>query len=100
MKRLYQARDNIEANLLKDRLAQQHIQAIVRGEYLGGAAGDLPAFVFPEVWVHDDDLLPARRILGDFLRPAEDRGDWRCPNCGEVVGGEFDLCWNCTTERP
>jgi len=22
---------------------------------------------------------------------------WRCPNCGEQIGDEFDLCWNCGT---
>ncbi len=22
---------------------------------------------------------------------------WRCPNCGEQIGDEFDQCWNCGT---
>ena len=23
------------------------------------------------------------------------RPDWRCPNCGEMVPGNFDRCWKC-----
>ena len=24
---------------------------------------------------------------------------WTCPNCGEEVEGNFDICWNCGAER-
>lgn len=26
-------------------------------------------------------------------------GLWKCPNCGESIEAEFDLCWNCGTSR-
>jgi acetone carboxylase gamma subunit len=25
---------------------------------------------------------------------------WKCPKCGELVGMEFGVCWNCQTEIP
>jgi len=25
---------------------------------------------------------------------------WKCPKCNELVEVEFDVCWNCQTERP
>ena len=100
MKRLYQAHDTLEANLLKDRLAERHITARVFGEYIGGAIGELPAIHFPEVWVEDDDLAPAARILAEFLAPVPDQGQWECPQCGEVIEGQFDLCWKCGAPRP
>lgn len=25
---------------------------------------------------------------------------WKCPKCGELVGMEFGICWNCQTEIP
>ncbi len=28
------------------------------------------------------------------------RADWICPECGEEVPGEFDLCWSCNTPYP
>jgi hypothetical protein len=100
MKRLYRARDTLEANLLKDRLATSHIEARVFGEFIGGAIGELPAIHFPEVWVDNEDLVPAERVLKEFLHPAEDAGRWVCPGCGETVEGQFDLCWKCGTGRP
>jgi hypothetical protein len=24
---------------------------------------------------------------------------WRCSKCGETIGKEFDICWNCGTHR-
>lgn len=99
MKRLYQARDTIEANLLKDRLAERHIAARIFGEYTVGAIGELPAIHFPEVWVEEEDLVPARRVVAEFLAPAPDKGRWRCAECGELVEGQFDLCWKCGAPR-
>ena len=26
--------------------------------------------------------------------------NWICPECGEEVPGEFDLCWSCNTPYP
>jgi len=100
MKRLYRAHDTLEANLLKDHLAASRIDAKVFGEYIGGAIGELPAIHFPEVWVDDEDLDPAERVLKDFLRPAEPSPAWVCPQCGETVDGQFDLCWKCGTQKP
>jgi hypothetical protein len=25
--------------------------------------------------------------------------DWRCPKCGEMVPGNFAVCWNCSSNR-
>jgi hypothetical protein len=104
MKKLYQARDSLEAQMLRDRLQAQHIPAVVLGDGLLGAAGELPALVFPTVWVVESrDLLPAERVLADFLRaPASVEGDqaWDCPGCGERIDAEFSLCWQCGRARP
>ena len=38
------------------------------GEYLSGAAGELPAFGFPWVWlINNDDLSLAQSVLDGFL---------------------------------
>jgi hypothetical protein len=100
MQPLYEARDALQANLLRDHLAAHHIQAVVLGDYLSGAAGQLPAVNFPVVWlVEDRDLPRARQLLEVFLSPLPAAAPWTCPNCGAEVDGEFELCWQCGAPR-
>ena len=102
MHRLYQARDRIEAQFLVDFLGRHLIATTILGDYLSGAAGELPLDVYPTVWVLEDEDLPrARDLLGRFLaRPDTAPGPaWICPGCGEQVEAGFDLCWNCGRSR-
>ena len=102
MHRLYQARDRIEAQFLADFLDRHLIAARVLGDYLSGAAGELPLDVYPTVWVLEDEDLPrARELLARFLGQAssEPGPSWICPGCGERVEAGFDLCWNCGRSR-
>lgn len=97
MRELYQAKDRIEAQLLKDYLASYHIQTVVQGEYLSGATGELPAMQFPVLWVLEDrDLARANQLIDHFLALESEADPWECPTCGEVNEGQFHLCWNCT----
>ena len=103
MQRLYQAHNEIEAQLLCDYLTASHIAATMLGRYQSAAAGELSALNFPWVWVLEDrDLARARQLLEEFLArrdtPATG-GDWQCV-CGTLVEAEFDLCWHCGRERP
>jgi hypothetical protein len=106
MQSLYQAMDGLEARLLVDALAAEHIEALVLGEYLSGAAGELSAFNYPTVWVVESSQIErARDVLKRFLEarnspdPGDD-GEWQCPACGTKVDAGFALCWNCGTPRP
>jgi hypothetical protein len=97
------ARDRIEAQFLRDFLERQRVPTALLGDYLAGAAGELPLDIFPSVWVVDDDDLPrARELLARFLQLTADAvagPPWVCPACGEQVEGGFDLCWHCGHER-
>ena len=103
MRRLYLARDRIEAQFLRDFLERHRLRTALLGDYLTGAAGELPLDIFPTLWVLDDDDLPrARELLARFLQQAsavEESPPWVCQACGEQVEGEFDLCWNCGRAR-
>jgi len=106
MQRLYQAKDRIEAQFLRDFLDADRIPAIVLGDYLSGAAGDLPADIYPTVWVIEEEDLPrAQASLARFLAGPDRnhaggaRTTWACPGCGESVEPGFDLCWNCGQGR-
>ena len=102
MQRLYQAADRIEAQLLSDFLDRHLVDSRVLGDFLSGAMGELPADIYPSVWiVHNDDLERGRELLQRFLADsARDSGpSWVCRGCGELVDGSFDLCWRCGGDR-
>jgi hypothetical protein len=37
--------------------------------------------------------------MGFVMSNEELTGLWKCPNCGESIEADFDLCWNCGTTR-
>ncbi|NCA70248.1 MAG: DUF2007 domain-containing protein [Sphingobacteriia bacterium] len=98
MKPLYEARDRIEAQLLLDYLERHLLEAVILGDHLAGAAGGLPADIYPTVWILDDESLERGRELlarfqADSVRP--DTPDWTCACCAAQVEGDFDVCWRC-----
>jgi len=100
MKELYQSKDRIEAQLLKDFLAGYQIRTVVHGEFLIGAAGELPVQPFPVLWVLEDrDLDRAKALVDHFLTQESAAADWHCTQCGELNEGQFHQCWSCATMR-
>jgi hypothetical protein len=103
MKRVYTSQLSLMVGHLKNVLESEGIPCVMRNEYLGGGAGELPPTeCWPELWVEDDvDYEKARRIVGETLKASETPGDpWACPRCGEHLEGQFDACWHCGAERP
>jgi len=103
MQRFYQARDELEAQLLIDYLGSSHIQATMLGRYQCGAAGELSALAYPWVYLMEGrDLARAQELLAEFrLGPAQPGlSDWDCPQCGTRIEAQFDLCWHCGVGRP
>ena len=103
MKKLYQALDRIEAQMLKDHLENAGVESVILGDFLAGAAGELPANLYPEIWlIDDDDTDRAGRLLQEFTKNRQqnsENGPWCCPNCGEWIDAGFDICWNCAAPR-
>lgn len=104
MKPLYTARHVTEAHLICGYLQSQGVDALVRGEYLAGGIGELPAGLC-KVWIADDaDYVRADRLLQAFLRGEAARlhaaAGWRCMQCGEDIEGQFTDCWQCGAPRP
>lgn len=101
MHKFYEARDALQAQMLRDHLAGHHIQTVILGDYLSGAAGELSAVNFPTVWLLEDRDLPrAEQLLESFLAEPPAAPDWQCPACGAQVEGGFELCWQCGSPRP
>ncbi len=108
LKRIYSARDDMQASFLRSLLAEQGISATVMGEVLGGVVGAIPKSLSTAstVWVHAADVDRAKAVVAQFdARPLDramktEAAPWKCPNCGEMIEGQFSDCWNCMTARP
>lgn len=99
---VYLAADPVNAEIVKDLLVERGIKAHVRNQHLWGAMGQLPANVYPQVWIEDDESFDqARQIVTAFEGGRMKTGrSWQCPGCGERIEGQFNACWNCQHPHP
>lgn len=103
MKKVYSSLDHVHTQYLKQVLSDNGIACILRNEFLGGAAGELPIVeTWPELWVVDDAQAERAIELIEAVEAARvgDPGAWDCPGCGETIEAGFDVCWQCGTPRP
>jgi hypothetical protein len=63
MKAAYQAENGLDAKLVSDLLTQFGIDNEIRGQYLQGGIGELPAGGFVRVIVDDNDFDKARALV-------------------------------------
>ncbi len=97
MRRVFTAENVFEAYIVRDRLIEQGIEAVVQGEMLTGAIGELPPDSRPSVWIRENELYDrAREVIETFENEVPSGPDWRCRNCGEDNEASFGLCWNCS----
>ena len=66
MQSVYQAENGIEAHMIKDLLAQEGVNAEIKGEYLQGGVGEIQAMGIVSVWVSDPDLYSARQVISQW----------------------------------
>ena len=106
MRKIYTAKNPIDAHLLRGALESENIQAIVQGEFLWTARGELPITpeTSPSVWiVNDEDNEKALQIVESFSSQEvsldTEAGEWKCAKCNETNEGQFQECWNCGAPR-
>ncbi len=105
MKEVFVHHDPAVVGLHKSTLEQAGIECFIRNEYtsasLGaGCLGLVQSPIFDPVLCIVDDARydEAMVLLGEVAGPPPlPRGDWRCPKCGEIVPGNFEACWNCSS---
>lgn len=110
MKLVYVAADLARAEIIRGMLAEEGIRALVEGEMLQAAVGDIPfTSAYPRISVEDADFEAARRIIIDSGIDAAPpshcrtcgydlRGlpEPRCPECGEPFDQrEHFKPWKC-----
>jgi hypothetical protein len=105
MQKVYTSQSSAKAQVAKDLLAENGIQAMVQRETFSIFGRSYSKYAWPSVWVGEADAAAARELLKDFDAPKKSAGDWVCPHCGEIIGGQFRACWHCAataelTETP
>jgi hypothetical protein len=96
-RKVYTAESVVEIAHLRNVLESAGIACDVRNDRLGGVVGEIP-FVecWPQLWVrHAGDVLRARSLIDDALRPGTGAEAWTCPGCGERIEPQFAQCWRC-----
>ncbi|HEX8911872.1 MAG TPA: DUF2007 domain-containing protein [Humisphaera sp.] len=112
MRHVYTARDALDATFLRGLLEQEGIKAVVQGQPLEAAWGDLNLSkeALPSVWVDDADVAKAAPLVDEYRerdaansdRPdgiSAARSTWTCGNCGTRVEEQFTKCWRCGHDR-
>ena len=104
MKRLhvFNFNDRLQAGMLKEILAKEGINCVLKNDRLASAVGEIPFIECrPELWVIDDEAYPrAKFFIESWLSSESSPEDvWCCPSCGEHCDGQFGACWACGTLR-
>ena len=102
MIRVYIAKDPPDAQIVCDLLNDNGLKAVVQGELLWGAQGEIPVgpATAPTVWVNEPDVERARGLIEQYeSRPGPRPPPWTCPKCHQKVGGQFTACWRCGAAR-
>lgn len=89
--------DEMEAQVLVSHLNEENIESIIEKDDAGGMYPQLQAARGVKVFVEENDLEKAKRVI-----EVKDNGDldsWVCKKCNEVHEGQFVLCWNCGEKR-
>jgi Putative prokaryotic signal transducing protein len=105
LRRVYSARDGLEAHFVKGLIESEDIHVVIQGETLGAVLGDVPLSTdsSPTLWVDQSDVPAALRIIGEMKQggPAaiNPGPKWTCANCNEQLEGQFSSCWKCGAPR-
>lgn len=106
MKKIYIAKNPVDAHLLKGVLESEGVRTVVQGEFLWSARGEVPitSETSPSVWVvNDADYEKAMEAVKELQTSEGISGsqneEWKCDNCDEINEGPFTECWHCGTSR-
>jgi hypothetical protein len=91
-----------EAYFVRNMLEDADVKAQVVDDTIDTGGARLPLC---RVWVAQSDAENARQCIQAWRSEHDKRsGDvksemWSCPNCGEQIEDQFDVCWQCQHAR-
>ena len=95
MKRVFRSALLIDVAHARNLLLSAGIGSELRNQYVAGALGELPMLeAWPQLFVEDDDELPALRALSRATK-SQAGTPWICERCAEHSEPQFTHCWRC-----
>jgi hypothetical protein len=67
MQQIYQAKNIVDASIVKGLLEQGGVRVYLNGYYLQGGIGELPASGMTSLWVDDQVVTHAKQLIADYL---------------------------------
>ena len=101
MKFLYLAKNNIEAEIIKDKLLQLEIDSYFLGSNLHMAIGELPLeALYVKIFVKESNYQEANQFIEEYKVSynIDKEGIFLCGNCNEESPKSINICWNCGFE--
>lgn len=101
MQKIFTSLNRVKLMLLKSELDEAGIPSLIKNES-PPAAGEVPSVIaYPELWImNDEDFAGAKLVVQAFESKSQEKHEkWKCPNCHELIEGQFDLCWKCGNSR-
>lgn len=106
MRQVYSAEHPTEAHIVKGMLESGGIEAVVKGDILFSARGEIPITyeTAPSVWIVEEGRYDeARRIIKQYEQAKSGKcasgKEWTCPSCREKLESQFTHCWKCGAPR-
>jgi len=100
--KLYKASDENEAHFIKGLMEKYSINVNLLGEGLSIAIGELPLEVKQvEILVHKNQFSKAKKIILDYEKKLKNNSNkkWECLECNKTNPENFEICWNCNSEK-
>ena len=106
MKMVFTAPTVVPCDMIRSVLEANGIDTLMKNERGSAPAGvgwpipDMMAltYAWPEVWVRDEDGDAAMLLVAGLEDKPADKASLTCRKCGEIVGAELAVCWNCETQ--
>ena len=86
-------------NDLKDDVDNKEFHINESNETLKSLVGTEVASTGTFLRVPRECFFDALHLMLTHPQRADDEAAWPCPECGEEVPGNFDVCWNCGAAR-
>jgi len=102
MLKIYDAENHLDAQLAMDTLQSAGLEVVMKGQFLSGAAGELPPTGLITLWLcepaHEQQ---ARSLVAEYeTRKNHVAPPQKCPACDEMIEGNFVCCWSCGAQLP
>lgn len=99
MKLIYTHENQFLVRNVQNILNEAGIDSVLKNQFSSGGVGELsPIDSWPELWLtKEEDFELAKTMIAEVYNDHSLK-EWQCEHCGEINGGAFEVCWNCSSD--